>query len=202
MQFKSIYPIRALSGAYHSKPEWIWEQWQWRGALHSPKIHITGYLHHQIVKCHIRTLVWGESYSSEEVQSVDSTAPADWASLTWMVCMMGSKWLSWSMSLMSLPLLHQQCPTWMVRVMRGKWPNRRMLLMGLPLLHQQCPTCLACLIRGIWVMGGKWLSRKMLLMTLLLLPQQCPACLACLTWIVCVMGGKWPSRRMLLMSLP
>ena len=22
---------------YHSRPEWTWEQWQWRGALHSPK---------------------------------------------------------------------------------------------------------------------------------------------------------------------
>ena len=36
--------------------------------------------HHQIVLCHIRTLVgrWG-SYLSTEVQLVYSTAPADWA---------------------------------------------------------------------------------------------------------------------------
>ena len=34
--------------------------------------------HHQIVYCHIRTLIGG-SYPSVEVQSVYSTAPADWA---------------------------------------------------------------------------------------------------------------------------
>ena len=28
-------PIRC----YHSSQEWTWEQWQWRGNLHSPKLH-------------------------------------------------------------------------------------------------------------------------------------------------------------------
>ena len=36
--------------------------------------------HHQIVSCHIQdTLYGGGSYPSAEVQSVYSTAPADWA---------------------------------------------------------------------------------------------------------------------------
>ena len=34
--------------------------------------------YHRIVKCHTRTLVGGESYPSAEMQSVYSTAPADW----------------------------------------------------------------------------------------------------------------------------
>ena len=34
--------------------------------------------HHQIVLCHIQDTRCGESYLSEEMQSVYSTAPADW----------------------------------------------------------------------------------------------------------------------------
>ena len=40
--------------------------------------------HHQIVKCHIQDTRWrGGSYPSAEVQSVYSTAPADWARKNW-----------------------------------------------------------------------------------------------------------------------
>ena len=36
MQLTHRYgPIRG----YHSRPEWTWEQWQWRSAPHSPKHH-------------------------------------------------------------------------------------------------------------------------------------------------------------------
>ena len=35
--------------------------------------------HHQIVSCHIQDTRWGGSYSSAEVPSVYSTAPANWA---------------------------------------------------------------------------------------------------------------------------
>ena len=35
--------------------------------------------HHQIDKCHIQNTHWRNSYPSAEVQSVYSTAPADWA---------------------------------------------------------------------------------------------------------------------------
>ena len=38
-QFNSIWPIdRTLSGATNSRPEWTREQWQWKGALHYPKL--------------------------------------------------------------------------------------------------------------------------------------------------------------------
>ena len=36
-------------------------------------------LHHQIIVCHIQDTRWGVSYPSAEVQSVYSTASADWA---------------------------------------------------------------------------------------------------------------------------
>ena len=35
--------------------------------------------HHQIVLCHIQDTCWRGAYPSAEVQSVYSTAPADWA---------------------------------------------------------------------------------------------------------------------------
>ena len=35
----SIWPFdRTLFRCYHFGPEWIWERWQWRGTLHSPKL--------------------------------------------------------------------------------------------------------------------------------------------------------------------
>ena len=38
-QFSSIQPIdRTLIGCYLSGPEQTWEQWQWRGTPHSPKL--------------------------------------------------------------------------------------------------------------------------------------------------------------------
>ena len=38
MVSSSIQPIdKALIRCYHSRPEWTWEQWQWRGTPHSPK---------------------------------------------------------------------------------------------------------------------------------------------------------------------
>ena len=42
--------------------------------------------HHQIVYCHIRTLIepeWGDYYPFAEKQPVYFTAPADWAMLKW-----------------------------------------------------------------------------------------------------------------------
>ena len=29
--------ISVMMSCYHAGPEWTWEQWQWKGALHSPK---------------------------------------------------------------------------------------------------------------------------------------------------------------------
>ena len=67
-------PIRC----YHSRPEWTWEQWQWRGALHSPKPQ-----HHWNLTIRLFSVIsghsLGRSYPYAEKQSVYSTAPADWA---------------------------------------------------------------------------------------------------------------------------
>ena len=68
-------PIRC----YHSKPEWTWEWWQWRGTLHSPKLQ--HYWSLTLSDClvsypgHSKS----ESYPSAEMQSVYFTASADWA---------------------------------------------------------------------------------------------------------------------------
>ena len=64
---------------YHSGPEWTWDQWQWRGSLHSPKVY-----HHRNLTIRIFTVIlpghslWG-FYPSAEVQSVYSAALADGA---------------------------------------------------------------------------------------------------------------------------
>ena len=43
-----------------------------------PKAPVSLELHHQIVSCHLKDTCWWGSYPSAEVQSVYSTAPADW----------------------------------------------------------------------------------------------------------------------------
>ena len=67
---------------YHSRPEWTWVRWQWRGTLHSPKLHRCWNLTIRLFSVIYRILVrGGVSYPSAEMQSVYSTAPADWAIL-------------------------------------------------------------------------------------------------------------------------
>ena len=79
-RFSSIQPIdRTLFRCYHSEPEWTWEQWQWRGTPHSPKLQHCWNLTIRLFSVISRTLVGGGSYPSAEKQSVYSTAPADWA---------------------------------------------------------------------------------------------------------------------------
>ena len=52
-----------------------------KGCFAFPKAPTSLEPHHQIVQCHIRTLIGGVgSYPSAEKQSVYSTVPADWAS--------------------------------------------------------------------------------------------------------------------------
>ena len=79
-RFSFIQPIdRTLIRCYHSGPQWTWEQWQWRGTLHSPKLQHHWNLTIRLFIVISRTLVGGGSYSSAEKQSMNSTAPADWA---------------------------------------------------------------------------------------------------------------------------
>ena len=63
---------------YHSGPEWTRERWRWRGTPHSPKLQLCWKLSIRLFSVISRTL-FGGSYPSAEVQSVYSTAPADWA---------------------------------------------------------------------------------------------------------------------------
>ena len=79
-RFSSILPIhRTLIRCYHSGLEWTWERWQWRGTPHSPKLQHYWNLTIRLFSVISRTLVGGGGYPSAEVQSVYSTAPADWA---------------------------------------------------------------------------------------------------------------------------
>ena len=83
-QFSSIWPIeRTLSGAITQGPEWTWEQWQWRGTPHSPKLQQYWDLTIWLFSVISRTLIeeWG-SYLSPEMQLVHYTAPAEWATRT------------------------------------------------------------------------------------------------------------------------
>ena len=68
---------------YYSRPEWTWEQWKWRVALHSPKL-----LHHWNLTIRLfsvisRTLIGEWSYTSAEKLSRYSTAPANWTFLAY-----------------------------------------------------------------------------------------------------------------------
>ena len=61
-------------------PEWSWEQWQWRGAPHYPKLQHQWNLTIRLFSVISRTLIGVGVYPSAEVQSVYSTAWADSAS--------------------------------------------------------------------------------------------------------------------------
>ena len=59
-----------------------------------PKAPASLEFHHQTVQCHIQDTRWERSYPSAEVQSVYSTAPADWASPT--LIQDASKYFLWT----------------------------------------------------------------------------------------------------------
>ena len=58
-------------------PNWTWEWWQWRGTLHPLKLRHYWNLTIRLFSVIYRILVGG-SYSSAEMQSMYSIAPADW----------------------------------------------------------------------------------------------------------------------------
>ena len=70
-------PIRC----YHSGPEWTWEHWQWKGTLHFLKVQHYWSLTIRWFYVKILDTCYGEACTrpSAEIQSVYSTAPADWA---------------------------------------------------------------------------------------------------------------------------
>ncbi len=71
--FSSILQlIVTLIMFYHSEPEWTWEQWQWRVALHSPKLQHYWNLTIRLFHVISRTPSLGRSYSSVGMQSVYS----------------------------------------------------------------------------------------------------------------------------------
>ena len=69
---------------YHSGLEWSWEQRQWSGTQHSPNL-LGWSLTIRLFYVISRRLVGGggESYPFSEMQSVYSTASADWAVYRW-----------------------------------------------------------------------------------------------------------------------
>ena len=75
-------PIRC----YHSGPEWTWERWQWRGTPHSPKLQHCWNLTIRLFSVISGHSLGGESYPSEEMQLVYSTAPV------WYKCIMHCQW--------------------------------------------------------------------------------------------------------------
>ena len=77
VQFCLIH--RTLSGATTLGPEWTWKWWQWRGTRHSLKLQHYWSLTIRLLCVISRTLVGRGSYPSAELQSVYSTAPANWA---------------------------------------------------------------------------------------------------------------------------
>ena len=64
---------------FHSGSEWTWEQWQWRGTLHSLKLQTYWSLTIRLFNVVSRILVGWGSYPSAGMQSVYSTAPVNWA---------------------------------------------------------------------------------------------------------------------------
>ena len=63
---------------YHSGSVWTYEQWQWRGTPHSPKLQHYWRLTIRLFNVNTGNSL-GKSYPSAEMQSVYSAAPADWA---------------------------------------------------------------------------------------------------------------------------
>ena len=85
-----------LIGRYQVLPLWAWVNlgaMAMKGYTTFSKAPGLPEPYHQIVLCHIRTLVRGGSYSSAEVQSVYSTAPSDWVMCMCMcICVCLSIW--------------------------------------------------------------------------------------------------------------
>ena len=75
MSNSSTWPI---DRCYYSRSEWIWEPWQWRGTPHSPNLQSWS-LTIKLFNVISRTPIGKGSYPSAEIQSLYSTAPADWA---------------------------------------------------------------------------------------------------------------------------
>ena len=75
------------------RSEWTWEQWQWSGSLHSPMLPYYWSLTIRLFSIISRTLmvVAVGSYPSAEMQTVYSTASADWPLFKWSTTVLNSK---------------------------------------------------------------------------------------------------------------
>ena len=70
-QFSSVWPIDwTLIKCYHSRPEWTWEQWQWRGTQLSTKLQLYWNLTIRLFSVISRTLVEGVLPLCREAVSV------------------------------------------------------------------------------------------------------------------------------------
>ena len=74
---RGFTPLQRCSRWILPPQEWTWERWQWWGTPHSPKLQ--HYCDRTVMLFSPDTCLWWGAYSSAEVHSVYSTAPADWA---------------------------------------------------------------------------------------------------------------------------
>ena len=80
---------------YHSGPEWIWERWQWRGTLHSPKLQHYWILTIRLFSVISRTLVGGGgggvlTLCREAVNVFDSPQPTgQWGDIAYHLILLG-----------------------------------------------------------------------------------------------------------------
>ena len=135
--------------------------------------------HHQIVYCHIRTLVVGRGfYSSAEMQSVYSTVPAYLASFIFCI-------LHHHIALVARISLTLSRHSSISFIALGRSSGQH------PVSSHSC---------WMYVRAGRpafarpcvGVHKSTSLMSSSLLLQQCPVCLVRLTWIVFVIGGRWP----------
>ena len=130
------------------------------------------------------------SYPSVEVQSVYSTAPADWARSIW----------------------HKSKPSSSCRVASTDISDPLSPLLPIIYRLRQVFRVTSCVLTYLLYVRSSWLScfctaicgvhRSTSLMSSSLLLQQYPACLVRLTCIVFVMGGKCPYSWCLVGSKP
>ena len=60
----SVWPIDMTIRCYHSRPEWTWEQWQWRDTPHSLNLQGWSPANRWFNVIFQDTCLWGGSYSS------------------------------------------------------------------------------------------------------------------------------------------
>ena len=130
---------------------------------------------------YLEHLLVGGSYPSADIQSVYSTASADWA-----ICSSSNGY----------PHHHHVVPLARISLTLSRHFSLPFIASGQSSGQQPVPSHSCCM----YVLAGRpafarpyvGVYRSTSLMSSSLLLQQCPACLVRLSWIVFEMGGRWP----------